>query len=93
MEKLEFSESVLKSEELSTHEEQDQEFKNIEKRVLRKFDFIIMPCLCLAYLFSTLDKANIGNAKVAGMSEELGLNGNQFGNVVSLLYITYVIIN
>lgn len=90
MGKLEFSESIV-SEELP--EEQGQDFKNIEKRVLRKFDFIIMPCLCLAYLFSTLDKANIGNAKVAGMSEELGLNGNQFGNVVSLLYITYVIIN
>ncbi|KAJ9105701.1 hypothetical protein QFC19_003476 [Naganishia cerealis] len=89
MGKLEFSESIV-SEELP--EEQGQDFKNIEKRVLRKFDFIIMPCLCLAYLFSTLDKANIGNAKVAGMSEELGLNGNQFGNVVSLLYITYVII-
>ncbi|RLV84304.1 hypothetical protein JA9_004915 [Meyerozyma sp. JA9] len=90
--KLEYAESIHTSEGLSTHEEHSQEFKNIEKRVLRKFDFIIMPCLCLAYLFSTLDKANIGNAKVAGMSDELGLEGNQFGNVVSFLYITYVIV-
>lgn len=70
---------------------QDATFKAIEKKVIRKFDFIIIPCLALAYLFSNLDKSNIGNAEAAGMSEDLGLVGNQYGNVVSLLFVTYVI--
>lgn len=69
----------------------DEDFKRIEKSILRKFDFIIIPCLALAYLFSNLDKANIGNAEAAGLSDDLGLTANQYGNVVSLLFVTYVI--
>lgn len=69
----------------------DPTFKALEKKVIRKFDFIIIPCLALAYLFSNLDKTNIGNAEAAGMSDDLGLVGNQYGNVVSLLFVTYVI--
>lgn len=69
----------------------DPTFKAIEKKIIRKFDFIIIPCLSLAYLFSNLDKSNIGNAAAAGMNEDLKLVGNQYGNVVSLLFVTYVI--
>ncbi|CCH41460.1 putative transporter [Wickerhamomyces ciferrii] len=69
----------------------DPLFQKIESQLIKKFDFIIIPCLSLAYLYSNLDKANIGNAQAAGMSEDLGLTGNQYGNVVSLLFVTYVI--
>lgn len=91
MEKQELVENIIRSDEQSAQEENEQNFENTERRILRKFDFIIIPCLCLAYLFSNLDKANIGNAKVAGMADDLGLIENEFGNVVSLLYVTYVI--
>jgi MFS family permease len=40
----------------------------------------------------TSDSGNLGNANIAGMSEELGLVGNQFGTAVTLLYVTYVTI-
>lgn len=66
-------------------------FKAIEARVLRKFDIIIIPCICLCYLFSNLDKSNIGNAEAAGLSTDLGLTGNEYGNAVSLLFVTYVV--
>ncbi|KAH3670859.1 hypothetical protein WICMUC_004828 [Wickerhamomyces mucosus] len=69
----------------------DPIYKEIEKRVIRKFDFIIIPCLSLVYLFSNLDKSNIGNAEAAGMAEDLGLINNQYGNAVSLLFVTYTI--
>nr|QFR37085.1 MFS transporter [Cyberlindnera americana] len=69
----------------------DPEFKIIEGQVLKKFDYIIIPCICLCYFFSNLDKSNIGNAEAAGMSDDLGLQGNQYGNAVSLLFVTYVV--
>lgn len=87
------------SKELSLHEintcaisdVNDPYFKSVEKRILRKFDFIVIPCLSLSYLYSNLDKSNIGNAQAAGMGEDLGLVGNQYGNVISLLFVTYVL--
>lgn len=72
-------------------EDHVNDFKGIEKKIVRKFDLIIIPCLCIAYLFSTLDKSNIGNARVDGLTDDLHLNGNEFGNCVSLLFVTYVI--
>lgn len=41
----------------------------------------------LFYFMATLDRNNLGNANIAGMSEELGLTGNQFGTAVTLLYV------
>lgn len=38
----------------------------------------------------TLTRSNIGNARIAGLEDDLGLEGNQYGNAVSLLYATYV---
>ena len=34
---------------------------------------------------------NIGNARLYGMEEELGLSGNQFQIAVSILFVTYCV--
>lgn len=39
--------------------------------------------LTMLYVMSFLDRSNIGNANIAGMSEDLGLVGNQY-NVYDL---------
>ncbi|KAL8286275.1 hypothetical protein RQP46_004763 [Phenoliferia psychrophenolica] len=36
-------------------------------------------------------RSNIGNANVAGLSVDLGLKGNQYGTIVSVVYATYVV--
>lgn len=61
-----------------------------EKKLLRKFDWRIMPLFCAAYFFSALDRSNIGNAQVAGLGEDLGLSSRQYSNAVSLVYATYL---
>lgn len=38
------------------------------------------------YLMSNLNRSNLGNANIAGMPEEIGLVGNQFGVATTLLY-------
>jgi hypothetical protein len=47
-------------------------------RILHKIDYRLIPILALLYLLSFLDKGNIGNAKIAGMSKDLHLTGTQY---------------
>jgi hypothetical protein len=48
-----------------------------EKALLRKLDMWIVPPVMLLYLLSFLDRVNIGNARLYGMEEDLGLVGDQ----------------
>lgn len=46
--------------------------------------------LAILYLISQLDRANIANAKIEGLTTDLGLTGVQYNVVVSILFVTYV---
>ncbi|KAK2786936.1 hypothetical protein FQN53_005882 [Emmonsiellopsis sp. PD_33] len=60
--------------------------------LMKKVDRHIVPFLVLLYLFSFLDRVNIGNARLYGMEEDLGLTGNQFQIAVSILFIPYCLL-
>lgn len=62
-----------------------------EARLIRKLDLYIIPPTMLLYLFSFLDRVNVGNARLYGLEEDLGLHGSQFQTAVSLLFVTYVL--
>ncbi|KAI1616441.1 high-affinity nicotinic acid transporter-like protein [Exophiala viscosa] len=62
-----------------------------EKKIVRKLDMYIVPVFMITYLFSFLDRSNLGNAKVAGMETDLGLVKHQFNVVTSIFYVTYVV--
>ncbi|KAI1850276.1 hypothetical protein JX265_002175 [Neoarthrinium moseri] len=59
------------------------------KSLTRKLDLRMIPIIMLLYLFSFLDRVNIGNAKLYGLEEDLGLVGNQYQICVSILFVTY----
>ncbi|KAH9899055.1 high-affinity nicotinic acid transporter [Xylariomycetidae sp. FL2044] len=61
-----------------------------EAKMMRKFDFYAIGLLGILYMLANLDRSNIGNANIAGLPEDLGLVGNQYGTAVTLLYATYV---
>lgn len=42
-------------------------------------------------LFNALDKGNLGNAKTAGLTEDLGFHGNQYNIIVSIFFVPYVL--
>ncbi|GAB7361284.1 hypothetical protein MBLNU230_g1344t1 [Neophaeotheca triangularis] len=62
-----------------------------EKKLVRKLDIHIIPVVMLLYLLSFLDRVNIGNARLYGLEEDLGLSSNQFQTAVSLLFVTYLL--
>ncbi|OAQ85160.1 major facilitator superfamily transporter [Purpureocillium lilacinum] len=61
-----------------------------ERRVVRKLDLFITPVCFIVYLSCFIDRANIGNVKVAGMPKEIGATVQQFSTAVSIFYATYV---
>jgi sugar phosphate permease len=62
-----------------------------ERRLYRKLDIRLMPILSLMYLFSFLDRGNIGNAKLQGLLTQLDLTGNRFNIALTMYFIPYCI--
>ncbi|KAL4915882.1 major facilitator superfamily domain-containing protein [Aspergillus aurantiobrunneus] len=62
------------------------------KKVFRKVDVRLVPMLALLYLCSHIDRANIGNAKIEGMVEDLGMSGVQYNTVLSIFFVPYVLL-
>ncbi|KAL3489562.1 major facilitator superfamily domain-containing protein [Aspergillus germanicus] len=62
-----------------------------ERSLVWKFDLRILPVLAVMYLFNSLDKSNLGNAKTAGLEETLNLKGNQYNLILSIFFIPYVL--
>ncbi|KAH8886571.1 MFS transporter [Thozetella sp. PMI_491] len=63
----------------------------IEARVRRKIDTAIVPLATLMFLFCFIDRANIGNARLASFEADLGLKGNDYNAVNSIFYISYIL--
>ncbi|KAF3046119.1 hypothetical protein E8E12_011199 [Didymella heteroderae] len=63
----------------------------LEARLNRKFDTHILPWLFGIWLFSFIDRSNIGNANIAGLSTELHLEGTQYNVALLIFYIPYII--
>lgn len=64
--------------------------RQLEKKVLRRLDLRLAPLFAVLYFVAYLDRSNIGNAAVAGLTEDLNLTGSQFSTVVSVFFATYV---
>jgi hypothetical protein len=54
------------------------------KKVFRKVDLRLIPMLALLYLICHIDRANIGNAKIEGMVQDLKMTGVQYNTVLSI---------
>jgi hypothetical protein len=44
-----------------------------EKALLRKLDYRLLPPLTLLYLLSFLDRSNVGNARLEGMTDDINM--------------------
>ncbi|CEN59528.1 Putative Vitamin H transporter [Aspergillus calidoustus] len=62
-----------------------------EKKLVRKIDFYLLPNIWIMYLLSYMDRTNIGNAKIAGMGDDLGLTSNQYSVALVVFFVGYVV--
>lgn len=58
-------------------------------KLLRKMDLHIIPMLSLLYLLCFLDRGNIGNANIEGLSTDLELTGKQYNMALTVFFFTY----
>jgi hypothetical protein len=56
-----------------------------EAKLLRKLDLSIAPIVLVIFLAAYIDRANLGNAASAGMSEDIGMSSAELGSA----YIRY----
>ncbi|KAK4125794.1 MFS general substrate transporter [Parathielavia appendiculata] len=64
-----------------------------ERRLLRKLDLIIFPVFFVVYMMAFLDRINISNASIQGLTSELKLDqGNRFNVALFAYYASYVLL-
>uniref|UniRef100_A0A060SZ28 ARAD1A16742p n=1 Tax=Blastobotrys adeninivorans TaxID=409370 RepID=A0A060SZ28_BLAAD len=56
-----------------------------------RVDLHILPFCSVFYLFSLLDRSNVGNAELQGLSEDIGLKGHQYNTGLTLFYVAYAV--
>ncbi|KAG8785394.1 hypothetical protein FRC12_017654, partial [Ceratobasidium sp. 428] len=64
--------------------------RQLEKKLLRKLD-LRMGILILIYILNYIDRNNAAAARLRGFEEDLGLSGQQFPTLLSILYVGYIL--
>ncbi|KAK5995350.1 putative transporter [Cladobotryum mycophilum] len=62
-----------------------------EAKLRIKIDLYVVPIVSLFYLFCFIDRANIGNARIAGLEKDLGLKGYEYNSIISIFFISYIL--
>lgn len=63
------------------------------RKIVRKYDIYLLPFFLLINLFSFIDRVNIGNARLLGLSEDLELGiGLRYNTALECLFVTYCLV-
>uniref|UniRef100_A0A8H7K244 Major facilitator superfamily (MFS) profile domain-containing protein n=1 Tax=Bionectria ochroleuca TaxID=29856 RepID=A0A8H7K244_BIOOC len=62
-----------------------------DSKLRLKIDLYILPMVTIIYLLCFIDRANIGNARIAGLEADLNMKGYDFNICLSVFYISYII--
>ncbi|KAH7924050.1 MFS general substrate transporter [Leucogyrophana mollusca] len=63
----------------------------LEQKLLLKIDWFILSYCCLMYFTNYLDRANVNNAYVSGMRQELDMQGNDFNKINTIFTCGYIV--
>ena len=68
------------------------ENSSLERKLLWKLDFHILPLLFLAYIITFIDRANIGNVKIEGMLTDLEMVGNDYNMALNVYAVPFILL-
>ncbi|KAB8268849.1 major facilitator superfamily domain-containing protein [Aspergillus minisclerotigenes] len=63
----------------------------LNKRVLKKIDWHMMPCVTLMFLMNYLDRINVSNARLAGLQSDLNMTDTVWNAGISTFYVGYLV--
>ncbi|KAI9293029.1 MFS general substrate transporter [Neoconidiobolus thromboides FSU 785] len=82
----------MEAKEIESREVAVNNESNIDlKKFLWKMDLRLIPYLSLLYMFSFLDRVNIGHARLYGLEKALNLTQDEFSWCLSIFFIGYVL--
>ncbi|KAL2021367.1 hypothetical protein VTK56DRAFT_7232 [Thermocarpiscus australiensis] len=67
----------------------EAEKAQVDRRLVWKLDLMLLPWLSLLYLLAFLDRTNIGNAKIAGLSKTLNLSVPSYNATLTIFFVSY----
>ncbi|KAK6369286.1 hypothetical protein LTS17_009626 [Exophiala oligosperma] len=79
--------SIDSEEALGTEED-----SKYNRRVNRKLDIYLLPIICFIYLLGYLDRANVGNARVAGFTKDIKLTDWEYKVAITTTYVPYMLV-
>ncbi|KAE8381297.1 major facilitator superfamily domain-containing protein [Aspergillus bertholletiae] len=66
--------------------------ENQSLTVVRQLDMRLLTLFTVINLFSFIDRVNIGNARLLGLEEDLGLSGIRFNIALMCLFVSYCVV-
>ncbi|PYI11228.1 putative pantothenate transporter [Aspergillus sclerotiicarbonarius CBS 121057] len=63
----------------------------IERKLVLKIDLLILPVLAIIYFLAAMDRGDVSNASIAGMTTSLHLTATEYSNAVAFFYIGYIV--
>lgn len=63
---------------------------NATKKLLRKIDWTIIPCMFAVYFLQFLDKTTISYTAIMGMRTDTHLHGQDYSNVAMMFYVGFL---
>jgi sugar phosphate permease len=66
-------------------------YQRREKALLRKLDLHLVPGVAVLYLLSFLDRSNVANAKLDGLTADLGISDANYNNGLTIFFVGYIL--
>lgn len=67
-----------------------EEYAKVQRSLMWKMDLQVTLLCAILYTLSFLDRTNIGQAKLLGLTTELGLSGHDYRVALTILYVPYI---
>ena len=62
-----------------------------EKKLLWKLDIHVLPMISVLYMLAFIDRINIGNAKIQGLTTDLNMTGNDYNVALFVFFVPYIL--
>ncbi|OAK99401.1 MFS general substrate transporter [Phaeosphaeriaceae sp. SRC1lsM3a] len=69
----------------------EEQMAALNKQLVRRLDWRLMPCITLMFLMNYLDRINVSNARLAGLQKDLHMTDTLWNTGISTFYVGYLI--
>ncbi|KAK7958995.1 MFS general substrate transporter [Apiospora aurea] len=68
----------------------EDDLKKLEKKMVRKVDFVILPIMTVLYILNYVDRSALAASKVYGITKDLNMSEHDFATAISILFVGYI---